>query len=222
MKKIFIGLLFLCSALFALSKVSHELFEKKTPINLTTEQIMPLENFIQANPHNQKLTRTKRLYFLVDTQKHPINNPLHFNLAVGSVPITIPKKTYNKMIKVENPEPWVSVFLKYIDGNKRISFKQTPDLLTQFTTSLNKIMYFVKLNHPLTSRHAHGPIHILFVVDPFPPYSAVGTPRLKPLDKLVAYCFEYGQAGDFDSLYNPDGTIMETISNIFDEEIMSE
>lgn len=216
MKRIFISFCVLSSTLFALSKVSHELYPKKTPINLTIGQKLTLKKFSAANPYNQKTRKTK-LFFLVDTQKNPINNPEQFAQAVASVPIMLPKPLEPLTVTVADPSTWVAAFLQRIDGNGRLNFAHSQDLLTQFTNSLNKIMFFVAIQQPLNSRHAHGPIKLLFTADPFPAHHGFGGPTAKRKDDLVKYCFDHGAEGDFESFYNPDGTLIEDIKQHFND-----
>ena len=60
-----------------------------------------------------------------------------------------------------------------------------------------------------------GPLRILRVAKDHD----IATLRLvKPVDKLVAYCFEYGQTGELDTLYNNDGTVMEALQDIIEAE----
>ena len=215
MKKLFLSLCIISSTLFALSKVTNELYGKKKPISLTIGQQISLKNFSSANSENTKLKK-KKLIFLVDNQNNPINNPAQFNQAIKSIPIMIPKPLEELSVTITNPMPWVNLFLQKIDGNGRLNFENSQDLLAQFTSSLNKIMFFVTIEENLTSRSAHGPIKLLFTADPFPPHHGFGGPQTKPRDELVKYCFDHGVEGDFESFFQPDGTLIEDIKQFKD------
>lgn len=218
MKRILLSLIIISSTLFILSKASHELYCKKKPILLTIGQKLTLKNFSAANPLNQKTRKTK-LFFLVDAKQKPINNPEQFAQAVASIPIMLPNQLESHSATIQDPNSWVTAFLQKIDGNGRLTFQHSQDLLAQFTSSLNKIMFFVVIQEPLVSRHTRtrNSIKLLFTADPFPPHHGFGGPTTKRKDDLVKYCFDHGAEGDFESFYNPDGTLIEDIKKHFND-----
>jgi len=221
MKRILLYFIIIGSTVYALTKtkIPSDFIIEKNRIALVAGQALSLEQFIAANPSTKKY---KKLYFLVDGKDKPINQIDQFENAVKSIPIIIPKKFLKIDIIVQNPTPWITEFLQKIDGVNRLSFEQSPDLKMHFEASLNSIMYFTILNpelvEQLTSRHAKGAISLLFVADPFPASAAFGSHTHNPVDYLVKYCFDHGKKGDFESLYNPDGTIIDDIAEIFAQE----